>query len=233
MPTLHNTRRTVAMPGPGRPTAARVETINRTILVAARAEFVNSGFEAARMEAIATAAGVSKGTLYGRYPTKEALLRGVIADQVVGSSQDWEPDAGALPTDLRQRLKHRARRVMEYCCSGKLEQLERLFASSPCVEELRRVRYEVGHRRTVQTIAQDIIDRTRGGSIPPGAAIGMAEMLIAMLYGWWRMKQEIRRVTPEEGVAFAEHAVDVLFDSRAAWDVSLYAGAQCMLGHNV
>jgi TetR/AcrR family transcriptional repressor of mexJK operon len=169
------------------------------------------------MEAIATAAGVSKGTLYGRYPTKEALLRGVIADQVVGSPQDWEPDADALPTDLRQRLKHRACRVMEYCCSGKLEQLERLFASSPCVDELRRVRYEVGHRRTVQTIAQDIIDRTHGRSTPPGAAIRMAEMLIAMLYGWWRMKQEIRSVTPEEGSLFAEHAVDVLFDSRAAW----------------
>lgn len=170
------------------------------------------------METIATAAGVSKGTLYGRYATKEALLRGVIADQVVGSPQDWEPDAGALPVDLRQRLKHRARRVMEYCCSGKLEELERLFASSPCVDELRRVRYEVGHRRTVQTISQDIIDRTRGRSIPPGAAIRIAEMLIAMLYGWWRMQQEIRRVTPEEGFVFAEHAVDVLYDSRAAWN---------------
>jgi TetR/AcrR family transcriptional repressor of mexJK operon len=215
--TPRSARRDVATPRPGRPTAARVEAINRAVLLAARAEFVNSGFQAARMEAIATAAGVSKGTLYGRYPTKEALLRGVIADQVVGSSQDWEPDGGALPVDLRQRLKHRARRVMEYCCSGKLEQLERLFASSPCVDELRRVRHEVGHRRTAQTIAQDIIDGTRHRSIPPGAAIRIAEMLIAMLYGWWRMQQEIRRVTREEGFVFAEHAVDALFDGRAAW----------------
>jgi TetR/AcrR family transcriptional repressor of mexJK operon len=173
------------------------------------------------MEAIATAAGVSKGTLYGRYPTKEALLRGVIADQAGCWSQDWEPDGGAIPTDLRRRLKHRARKVMEYCCSGKLEQLERLFASSPSIDELRRMRHEVGHRRTVQTIAQDIIDRTRNRSIPPGTAIRMAEMLIAMLYGWWRMQQEIRRVTPEEGCVFAEQAVDALFDGRAAWDGSV------------
>jgi AcrR family transcriptional regulator len=213
----HDSRRRAATSRPGRPTAARVEAINRAILIAGRDEFVNSGFDTARMEAIASAAGVSKGTLYGRYPNKEALLRAVLADQVATWSHDWEPAGGPIPTDLRQRLKHRACRLMEYNCSGKLEQLERLFASSTSMHELRRMRHEVGHKRTAHTIAQDIIDGTRDRSIPPRTAIRMAEMLIAILYGWWRMQQEIRRVTRAEGVIFAEYAVDVLLDGRAAW----------------
>jgi TetR/AcrR family transcriptional repressor of mexJK operon len=208
-------RRTSANPGPGRPTAARVEAINRTILAVARAELVNAGYEAARMETIAAAAGISKGTLYGRYPTKETLLRAVIADRVAAWSGDWEPDGGPVPSDLRLRLKHRARRLMEYSCSGKLEELERLFHGAPSMNELRRMRYQVGHKRIVQVIAQDIIDGTR--DLEPQTGIGIAEILIAMLYGWWRTHQEIRRVTLEEASAYADYAVDVLFDGCRAW----------------
>ena len=34
------------------------------------------------------------------------------------------------------------------------------------------------------------------------------------LYGWWRMHQEVRQVSREEGIAFADYAVDTLFDGR-------------------
>jgi TetR/AcrR family transcriptional repressor of mexJK operon len=212
--------RAAAKRGPGRPTAARVEAINRAILAEARNEFRNSGYEAARMEAIAAAAGVSKGTLYDRYPTKEALLRAVVAERVATWSEDWQPDDGPIPADLRQRLKKRARGFMEYYCSGKLDLLERLFTSGPSMDELRRMRYEVGHKRTIQVIAQDIIERTPDTPIQPRAAVRLAEMLLGMLYGWWRMHQEARRVTREEALAFADYAVDVLFDGCSAWSTA-------------
>jgi TetR/AcrR family transcriptional repressor of mexJK operon len=41
--------------------------------------------------------------------------------------------------------------------------------------------------------------------------------LIAMLYGWWRMRQEIGRVKREEALSYADHAVDLLFEGRSAW----------------
>jgi len=217
-------RRISARPGPGRPTAARVEAINRTMLIAARAEFKRSGYEATRMEAIALAAGVSKATLYDRYPTKDALLRAVIADRVATWSEDWDSEGGPVPSDLRQRLKHRAHKLMQYYCSGKLQLLERLFTGGPSMNELRRMRHEVGHQRTVQVIAQDIIDGTGDQPIPPRAAIRLAEMLMAMLYGWWRTHQEIRRVTREEAFAYADQAVDILFEGRAAWAAAQSAG---------
>src|SRR5882724_11293389 len=78
-PRRNSGKRAAANPGPGRPTAARVEAISRAMLVEARDEFFRSGFEGARMDTIADADGVSKSTLYERYPTKQALLRAVIA----------------------------------------------------------------------------------------------------------------------------------------------------------
>ena len=222
LPAGNSSRRVSAKPGPGRPTAARIEAINRAILLEARNEFRKSGYEAARMEVIASAAGISKGTLYDRYPTKEALLRSVIAERVTTWSEDWEPD-GLTTGDLRQRLKQRAHRLMDYYCSGKLDLLERLFTSGPSMDELRRMRYEVGHKRTIQVIAQDIIDRAPGQRVQSRTAIRLAEMLMAMLYGWWRMHQEVRRVTREEALAYADHAVDVLFDGRSAWADSTWA----------
>ena len=212
--TRNRGKRAAANPGPGRPTAARVEAIGRAILVKARDEFFRSGFEGARMDAIAEAAGVSKSTLYERYPTKLALLRAVIAIHVASWAQDWEGKDGPVPTDLRQRLKHRARSFMEFFCSGRFETFERLFTNSPSMDELRRMRHEVGHQRIVQVIAQEIID---GEATQPQAAIRIAEMLMGMLYGWWRTHQEVRRVTLEEAVAYADYAVDVLFEGRAAW----------------
>ena len=85
------------------------------------------------------------------------------------------------------------------------------------MNELRRMRHEVGHKPIAQTIAQDIIGGAGDQSIEPRAAIQMAEMLIAMLIGWWRMHQELRRVTRDEALPYADYAVDVLFDGRHAW----------------
>ena len=129
--TRNSGKRAAATPGPGRPTAARVEAISRAILVAATNEFLRCGCEDARMDVIAEAAAVSKSTLYERYPTKQALLRAVITVSVASWAQNWEGTLGPVPTDLRQRLKYRARRFMEYFCSGNLEIFERLFTSGP------------------------------------------------------------------------------------------------------
>jgi len=85
------------------------------------------------------------------------------------------------------------------------------------MDELRRMRHEVAHRPIVQVIAQEIIDGTRDEAIQLQAATRIAETLMGMLYGWWRAQQEVRRVTREEALAYADYAVDVLFEGRAAW----------------
>jgi AcrR family transcriptional regulator len=211
-------RRASAKGGPGRPTAARIEAINQALLVAARTEFHRSGYEGARVDTIAAMAGISKATLYDRYPTKEALLRAVVTDGTTTWLASWQPDADSAPSDARLRLKYRARKLMQWYCSGKLEMLERLFSSGPSMQELRRMRHEVGHTRTIQVIVQDIIEASTDHSISPRSATLIAEMLMAMLAGWWKAQQELGAVKLEEALVYADHAIDVLLDGRSAWN---------------
>ena len=187
------------------------------MLAAAEKEFGARSYEAARMERIAATAGVSKGTLYDRYPTKQELLRAVIADQVARWSDRWDPVGCAAHADLRQRLKHRARGLMESLCEGRVEYIERLLMSGPGVNELRYMNFEVGHGRTIQSIAQDIALGDPDQPVELTVATAIAEMLLGMIYGWWRMYRDVRPVTRREAVAFADHAVDVLLEGRTAW----------------
>jgi len=203
---------------PGRPSAARIQAINQALLSAARAEFYRSGYESARVDTIAAAAGISKATLYDRYPTKAALLRAVVSEGVTAWLASWEPDTDPSSSNVRQRLKFRARKLMQWYCSGELELLEQLFSSGPSMRELRRMRHEVGHKRIIDVMAKDIVNASSRRLLPTRAATQMAEMLMATLAGWWHAQRELGVAKIEDALPFADHAVDVLFDGRPAWN---------------
>jgi AcrR family transcriptional regulator len=57
------------------------------ILAAALDSFAHRGFATTRMEDVARAAGIAKGTLYLYYPTKEDLFRALVRD-VIGARLD-------------------------------------------------------------------------------------------------------------------------------------------------
>ena len=67
-----------APPGPAPTRQRRKEARPQELLDAALALFVEKGFAATRSEEVAQRAGVSKGTLYLYYPSKEELLKEVI-----------------------------------------------------------------------------------------------------------------------------------------------------------
>ncbi len=60
----------------------------QTILQAALTLFANNGFQATKMESIAAAAGISKGTIYLYFDNKEALFRRLITQQIGHKLQD-------------------------------------------------------------------------------------------------------------------------------------------------
>jgi AcrR family transcriptional regulator len=64
----------------GRPKAGDIKKLNGNILAAAGELFLQHGFDAASMDAIAARARISKRTLYSRYDDKSALFNAVIYD---------------------------------------------------------------------------------------------------------------------------------------------------------
>ncbi|MFV8047941.1 TetR/AcrR family transcriptional regulator [Mycobacterium sp. 48b] len=62
----------------GRPTQAEAKELDVAVRKAAVATFVECGYDGATMESIAKAAGVTKRSLYARYPDKRAVFVDVI-----------------------------------------------------------------------------------------------------------------------------------------------------------
>src|SRR5262249_40076213 len=62
----------------GRPTQAEAKKLQQKLRKAAVATFVKYGYDGATMEAIARAAGITRRTLYARYPDKRAVFLDVI-----------------------------------------------------------------------------------------------------------------------------------------------------------
>lgn len=80
----------------GRP---RDPAINDAILTATRELLIDVGYAGLSMEAVAARAGVSKPTLYLRYPNKGAL----VFDAIFGKTRTVAmPDTGDLVADLRE-----------------------------------------------------------------------------------------------------------------------------------
>jgi len=58
----------------GRPTQAEAKRLHQKLRKAAVATFVENGYDGTTMEAIARAAGITRRTLYARYPDKRAVF---------------------------------------------------------------------------------------------------------------------------------------------------------------
>lgn len=170
------------------------------------------------MESVAAGAGVSKSTLYSRYPTKQALLRAVVDEQLAAWSAGRDAGRGRPPEDFKQRLQHHARSILESVDSFDVRSFERALrgASGPA-RELATELYGTAYRQVTEDLTQEIVHGTRDFPVPPRNPGRVAEMLMAMIYGWRAVQDPLREITREEAVAYADHAVDVIFAGRWAW----------------
>src|SRR3954452_905704 len=87
-----------AAPAVSRPLRADAARNRTRILAAAREAFAESGLEGG-VEEIARRAGVGKGTLYRRFPTKEVLVQAIVQDRLdeleaIAARCEQIPDAG-------------------------------------------------------------------------------------------------------------------------------------------
>ena len=100
----------------------RKEARPQELLDAALQLFVERGFAAARMEEVAALAGVSKGTLYLYYPSKEELLKAVIrerlSNEIEAGALEVAQHVGSHADMLRKIYEHWWLRVYDSPASG-------------------------------------------------------------------------------------------------------------------
>jgi AcrR family transcriptional regulator len=88
---------------PGRPRSSEAD---RAILLATIQLFGEKGIDALTVDEVAARAGVSKATIYRRYPSKAELV--VSACEFFCAEKIVTPDTGDLRADLRAMLRNRA-----------------------------------------------------------------------------------------------------------------------------
>ncbi|MFM5906701.1 MAG: TetR/AcrR family transcriptional regulator, partial [Novosphingobium sp.] len=71
-------RRPEGRPGPGRPSRAAIAARNEELLDRALDLFLETGFDATTIEAISSAIGMSRRTIYARYGDKETLFKAAL-----------------------------------------------------------------------------------------------------------------------------------------------------------
>ena len=76
------------------------------LLAAALDLFVEKGYAATRVEEVARRAGVSKGTLFLYFASKEELFKAVVRENISGRFPQWCDEVDAFPGSCADLLRH-------------------------------------------------------------------------------------------------------------------------------
>ena len=101
------------MPAP-RPSAAeprqrrarRKEARPGELLDAALQLFVEKGFASTRVDEVAARAGVSKGTLFLYFPSKEELFKAVVRENIAGRFPEWNEELAQFSGNSAELVRH-------------------------------------------------------------------------------------------------------------------------------
>lgn len=136
---------------------ARGHAKTTAILDGARAVFLDSGYERTSMDAVARHAGVSKATVYTRFPDKEALFAAVIDRECTAQAERLTAELPA-PTDaagLEAGLRIITRGLVELYTSAVIHDLFRVaVAESRRFPELARRFHETGPQLATTRLAR-------------------------------------------------------------------------------
>jgi AcrR family transcriptional regulator len=200
----------------GRPTLEQVNSIDRSIVDAARAMFLADGFDAVGMKQVAERARVSKGTLYARYASKEALFTAVIERSIEDWSDEYAQRDSLLSSDIEQRLRHHAGTIANSLVRADVLAVQRLVLSLedrfPALAEVVRGK---GYDYIVGLLVRDLKDAAARDGTPLRDPLAVARLLVAGITG--AQMQEGPRIEEKALHDYAQRVVDLIMSGRDAW----------------
>ena len=166
---------------------------SEAILQAASDLFVEKGAGASMTE-IARRAGVSKQTLYNRFPTKLDIARALAARRSDAVTAPLK--SGAAPEEVLSAIAETL--IRKICSEGKGASLRGVALMSPQAPELARAIYDAGPGESVRRIAAWLAEQERLGllSVPDPAAA--AEMFAGMVLGHGHLRSVLGLPHPHQ-----------------------------------
>ncbi len=205
-------------PKRGRPTKDQVAAIERSILGVARRLFLSDGYANTAMDAIATAAGVSKGTLYSRYPDKKTLFKAIVSEMLARSPTLTTDEAifgeGSAPEQLYRFGTVYVSRILEpeSMAFGKL-----IVAEADNFPELAIEFHVQGYSKAISRLAVRIADACSNDGWPATDPQTLATTFVSALTGWVQQEHRVRSLSEEECSAFVGRLVALISGGRPTW----------------
>ena len=189
----------------------------RQIMEGARATFMAAGFDAASMNDIARAAGVSKGTLYAYFDSKVALFEALIREERV-----HQPERNiAFPADEpdpAQALSIYGRRLVAKITRTDALELARVVAASAAkFPRLGQAFYEAGPQFGVGALKRGLDGFVAAGTLRVDDTTLAARLFIDMCLG-----DILKRLLFRVVEAIPQEEVDRVVDRSVAMFVAYY-----------
>lgn len=177
------------------------------------------GYGATSMAEVARSAGVSKTTLYAKFPTKAALFRAIVdqqQDEAYGAVDEAVGEASER--SLASSLRHLAEQTVLHASQPENLALNRLIDwEAPRLPELAEVTH-ARLKRSIGRIAGYIGEFAARDGIPcrdPEAAAELFNFTVRGLYHEIRMG--VRSAAPDEVRARVAKIVEAFLASRSLW----------------
>lgn len=167
------------------------------ILKAAHTVFLEQGYGAASMDAIAREAGVSKATLYAHFASKQELFAAIISSacRVFERLAAMSPP----PEDLRAALMEAGGTLMRFILHPDVNKVYRsVVAEASRFPELGRAMYEAGPGLGKAHLARFFAAATARGVLAVPDPELAAEQFGAMILGHMKMRLELGIEIPSE-----------------------------------
>src|SRR5215813_11434462 len=148
------------------PASGRDSKKRRQIMEGARRLFLAQGFDAASMNAIAQAAGDSKGTLYVYFKSKEELFEAIVEEQCrAQAEQIFSLDGEAAIESELQRLGEGLTRFL--CQPDTVPSLRTIMAIADRMPEVGTRFYAAGPARGIASLERYLMDKVASGVLEP------------------------------------------------------------------
>lgn len=168
----------------GRPTREQAAAIDARILDGARAVFCRKGVANSGLEEIAAELGMSKHTLYRRYPNKAALLEAVVGRDV-GRFRDalLSAAAGKEGEGALDALRRAAFRYIEIGSSRDYAAFYLSVSAEAAVSPVLRERLASWSRDALEPLAGCVAAAQGAGELRPGDPASVCGILVDLLEG--------------------------------------------------